>query len=110
MTIIDDQISKWLGNEANVANYRKGIELLEDSGLLNLLQRMGIPNFVHGGSDVNAMAAQAAYSSGFQTALENLKFFEKKYREIVAVKNEVPDFGGALAAFERGDLRKEELD
>lgn len=108
--MIEQQIAEWLKNTAKVAEYRQGLALLESSGVLMLLQRMGIPNFIGMGSDVQVMAAQAAHSSGQQTMLENIRYFEEKYTERVMLKTDVPDFGGLAAAIKRGDLRKEDLD
>ncbi len=112
MSIFDKRVATFLKNEERVALYNEGIEKLRQSGVLDLMVRIGIPNFVKGGSDLNAMAAQAAFSSGYQTCLEHLTDFVDKFSEVLDIKKFdklAADFGGDAAAVSSGLLTKDDI-
>lgn len=112
LNILDKQINNWLKNEVRVNKYISGLQLLEESGIFNILQRIGIPSFINNGYHVQEMASQAAFSSGFQTCLEQLRHFREVYTEAKEVAQTAvgkPNFNGDNLALIRGDLRKEDI-
>jgi hypothetical protein len=112
MNIIREELDEWFKSEERIADYLKGVELLERSGALKLLMRLGIPNLIAHGSDLNIMASQASWSNGYQTCLEQLKYFIRMFQpkdEGVQRAMGEPDFGGIQRALRQGDIRKEDL-
>lgn len=106
------EIRKFLKNEKAVADYRAGMDLLERSGILELLGQLTIPSMIGHGSDVQIMAAQAAWSNGCQTSLRWLKYFEEVFKHELDKedpKSIAPDFGGDTQAIQRGHLTAEEV-
>ena len=108
--MIKKEIANWLNNQEAVALYRQGMSLIEKSGILSVLFRLGIPNLIHLGADANIMASQASWSNGYQTALEQLRYFEELFKGDAkhAVTAIEPDFGGLAEAVRRGDMTSEE--
>lgn len=112
MNIIREELDEWFKSEERIADYVKAVELLERSGVLKMLMRLGIPNLIAHGSDLNVMASQASWSNGYQTCLEQLKYFVRMFqpKEESAVRGMgEPDFGGIQRALKQGDIRKEDL-
>lgn len=97
MKYVDD----FLKNQSAVALYREGIELLERSGLFNVLSRMGLPQIIEGGRDVNVQATQAAYSNGWHKALLHVRELEEMYRVSGDTSTVTPDYGAEQFLKER---------
>lgn len=104
--LLDEKIERWLKNEHAVALYREGIEKLQDSGIIDLLARMGIPGRHFNG---DAAGLDGQWANGFQSALVQLEHFERLFRKPEQRPLEAPDFGGTEDAIKRGDLRREDL-
>lgn len=112
MSKLKEYLARWYRSEAAVGKYGQALLALEDTGALNLLRRMGVPTLINNGSDVNATAAQAAWSNGYQTCLDHIETFvticesyNKKPSDQTSI---VPDFGGLREAVSKGDLTAKE--
>src|SRR5438477_445228 len=91
--------------------YGSGISALKRSGVFDVLRLLGQPHIVFDGKDVNALAAQAARSVGWNAAINTLLSFEKLVEDAVTPKSSpTMGYGGLEAAVKRGDLLKEEAD
>lgn len=106
------EFQNWLKNTELVGLYREGIENLRRSGIFNLLRRMGVPNRVALGSDVNVMASEASFISGFHTSLEYLQYFEERFRHTEEITKDTlnPTFNGDADAIRAGYLTKKDLE
>ncbi len=109
-TPFEKEIESWQKNEAAQANYNEAIALLQKSGLVPILRRLGAPNFVNGGTDAQSMAAQAAFSSGYHTSLEHVIYFNEIFKQQPENVIATPTYGGIEEAIRRGDLTRDEAD
>lgn len=108
---IDDLVSEFLKKESNVADLRQIVFLLKRSGLLEVIRKMGYPRVVSNGSDLNAMAHEGSWSNGFQTALNQIEYFEKYYtnKPDLSAATVKPSFGGKEVALKNQYLSDEDL-
>lgn len=110
MTLLTERLKAWFEDEGSVANYREAIHLLQLSGVFDILRRVGIPVVFDNGENRDVMAGQAHFSAGYQTAIDQLQYFEQMF----AVSQQgatmaPPDFGAESEALRRGHLRPEDL-
>lgn len=110
--MMKDLIEEFLSIDTKVSDYRTAVLLLRRSGFIDLVRRLGHPNVISNGSDLNAMAHEGSWSNGFQTGINQLEFFEKFYAnkgsEGSAIIN--PTFGGAGIAKKEGYLSDKEIE
>lgn len=109
MSILREEIDRWLSDEGMVAQYREGVHLLERSGIFDILRRLGTPDLIDKGKSLEAMAGQAHQSIGFQSCLDTLLYFERLYIKQNAPVLDPPDFGGLNSAIRKGLIREGEL-
>lgn len=104
--MIEEEIAKLLEKEDFLALYNEGMSLLFRSGVFETLKRLGQPKLVFDGKDVNAMAAQAARTIGWNGCLNTLFDFQAIVTNTMASKGSSgPKATDALdAAVKRGDL------
>lgn len=93
--------------------YIEGRNKLVASGVFNALRALGRPQRYDFGKDINQMASEASWSSGWNDCLDSLLHFNEYYlpdEEAVAENNQqqAPDFGAIDLAVSRGDLTEEE--
>lgn len=109
---IEEIIKNWFKFDQNVGDLRVSIDRLSKSKVFDILRRVGVPRILKDGSDVNVMATQAAYSAGYQRAVNDMEFFEQTFNpefQTQAAKALTPDFGGKEAALASGAITKEDL-
>ena len=104
--ILNKKVETWFKNEHKIALYREGLDKLQESGILEVLYRLGIPG-KHSSTEMAAMDGQ--WANGFQSALTQLEHFIEIFQPRLEKPLEVPDFGGTSEALKRGDLRREDL-
>ena len=106
--MIKQEVTKWFNNPSKVRDYLEGVDKLTSSGVLDILQKAGVPVFINNGADPNIMAAQGNYSAGYQTALahvaEFMLYFENQ-RIGIQKDSIVPDFGGHATAVKNGYVK-----
>lgn len=90
----------------------EAVMLLERSGVLPFLRLLARPQVSHGGTDINAMAINGAWSAGANDMLESITDFIARFYVEASKKSDSPSMGfEALKDLkERGDLTEEELD
>jgi len=102
------------GDEQAKTTYIEGRNKLITSGVVNALRAIGRPTRYDSGKDINQMASEAAWSSGWNDCLDSLIHFHEMYlpdeETIAASAQQPPDFGAIDLAVARGDLTKEEAD
>jgi hypothetical protein len=100
------------GDSQSEALYLEGRNKLVNSGVFNALRALGRPTRYEGGKDVQQMASEAAWSSGWNDCLDSLLHFYEFYLppEAPSLGDTQADFGALDLAVERGDLTKEEAD
>lgn len=109
---IPKELQRVINNPDALVLYNEAMSLLFQTGIFDYLRWIARPQMLGSGSDVQAMAAQAARSSGFNEALDLLLNFKEVLEAAIptAPPSVVPDYGGGQAAVEAGLLTKEELD
>ena len=106
-----ERVEEFLKDPEKMEMYRDALALLQHSGMIDLLTWMGMPKVIAAGSDVQMMATQAAWSNGWQSAVENLVTFESTYRKLVEKPEPAPEptYGSKDEAVLRGLMSAEEL-
>lgn len=104
-------IDEFLEQGTKVAKYRQALQLLKESGFLDLLRKFGYPDIIDSGNNPNAMATQAARSHGFQNAVTHFEFF----MELYALKKEsdktvTPTFGAEKSLLKDNLMTQDEID
>ncbi len=85
-------------------------ELLRSSNIINILRQFGRPVISEGGSNIYRTATQAAFSAGYNQALDDILYFKELYMQETTKTNNVKAHFGALdIALSKGDLTKEDL-
>lgn len=104
--IIDD----FLNREDKIKKYKEGVQLLKESGFIELLRKFGYPDMIDQGNNPHAMAAQAARSHGFQNAVSHLEYFLELYA-FNNKKSEVvnPTFGAEDIVLKEKYMSKEDI-
>lgn len=104
--MIELEVAKLLEKEDFLALYNEGMSLLYRSGIFETLKRLGQPKLVFDGKDVNAMAAQAARTIGWNGCLNTLFDFQTIVMNAVASKGgtSTKAFDALDVAVRRGDL------
>lgn len=96
-------------NDTFNAEYSQALSALWRLHILEFLRERGRPRVISLGKDVQIMATQASYSSGYNDCLDDLTgFLEKFLAEPLNSKKLTPDYGGLDLAVERGDLDQKE--
>lgn len=109
MNILDEQLSDLLKNTEKVAQYREAMRLLRETGLFDILRRIGMPSIVDDGENLATMAGQAHYSNGYQTCLDHILYLERLFSVTRKVDQiPVPMFNGLQQAVREGKLTSEE--
>lgn len=107
---LSERLEAWVKDEEAVAKYRQASYLLSESGVIDILRRVGIPVIFDNGANVDVMAGQAHYAAGYQAALDHIRYFEETF---VSERNihvlSPPDFGAEAEALRRGHLRPEDI-
>lgn len=109
--MIEKELAVLRANPQFVSLYLEGMSALFRSGVFGALRLIGRPIILEKGKDVQCMATQAAWSSGFNDAIDVLMNFKEQFID-VEKRAEEPrmDFGGLDYALQRGDITKEEAD
>lgn len=107
--MIKDELLRLNRSPNFIKDYGDAIAALKRSGVLEVLKVLGQPLFVFDGKDINAMAAQAARSVGWNAALHALLNIESLIEEAVEPKT-APEmqYGGLDRAVKSGDILPEE--
>lgn len=112
MNPIRRDIDTFLENEKALELYSEGLRLLRQSGIIDLMRRIGIPKMMYA-ENSSSMAHQGAWANGYQSAIENLVYFKEMFTEEAAdriSKLGPPDYSGVELALKRGYLNKEDLE
>lgn len=90
-----------------LALYNSGMSALYQSGIFEFLRERARPGIKGLGSDIQALATSAAYSAGYNDAIEDLLNFRDLWFDTVNTK--IPmNFGAVDLALAKGDLTEEE--
>jgi hypothetical protein len=110
--IQEKMIKELAANGQALSMYAQGIELLQRSGVLEILKLAYRPKIIlHGNSQQESMALSGAYSAGALDSLEVLVNFKELYMEQErGVSVPRMDFNGIEYAIQKGTLTKEEAD
>lgn len=96
------ELKNFKDNVKAVKYYVEAKKLLMDSGLVNLLRIFSRPYTRDGGRDQNAAAYKAAYTEGYNDALDDLIYFQEKYLVQDLTKKDVHlDFGSKKLAVDK---------
>jgi hypothetical protein len=86
--------------------YIEGKELIKKCGLINMLRVFARPFTFDRGSNVNSAAYSAAFTEGYNKALDDLMYFEDMYlKEELGKKKITATFGALGLAIKKGDLK-----
>jgi hypothetical protein len=110
--ILKSEIDLWFKNEAKVRAFVRGLELVQDSGVLDILRRSGTPIVGNDGGDVNKMAGKAFWNCGYQEAIHRLQHFMAifGYESEVMGELKAPDYGAVDELVRSKIISKEEAD
>jgi len=109
--MIDLILARLRANKASViGEHINAVRSLSVSGILEFLKARAEPSIIGQGTDVQAMATQAARSVGYNEAIRDILYFRELYIDPEKV-NELPrDYGGNQIALASGLLTEEEID
>jgi hypothetical protein len=90
----------------------EGMSNLYQSGVFEFLRELARTQPVDSNSPnyIMLLAAQAEYSRGYNTALDDILNFREKYLDVPDIKKTAPDYGAIDAAIKAGDLTEKEAD
>lgn len=109
--MIDIELQSVKANPQALALYLEGMSALYRSRILEVVRAVGRPRMVKLGESQDVMAAQAAWSAGFNEALDVLLNFKELFLDIKEAPEALRmDFGGVDYAVKRGDITTEEAD
>lgn len=109
--MIDIELQSVKANPQALALYLEGMSALYRSRILEVVRAVGRPRMVKLGESQAVMAAQAAWSAGFNEALDVLLNFKELFLDIKEAPEALRmDFGGVDYAVKRGDITTEEAD
>lgn len=99
------------GDAGFLQKYSALKELLRSSNIINILRQFGRPIISDGGSNIYRTATQAAFSSGYNQALDDMLYFKELYLQEASTKpSDVRAHFGAIGiAVTKGDLTQEDL-
>ena len=104
-----DPLSVITKDASFIGKYTIALSNLWASGIFNFLRAKGLPKVIGMGSDQSIMATQAAWSAGYNEALDDIINFADKYLTPQTSIADVPmDFGATALALARGDITEEE--
>lgn len=93
-----------------LVDYSSGRDFLRKSGIFALLRQFARPFSPDNGANPYIAARAAAYSEGYNAALDDLLYFEEKYLTLgTNSKGIVADFGGLALALRKGDLTEKDI-
>lgn len=97
-------------NSEGRAFYSQALPLLIRSGLISLLRTFARPYAVDNGANPYVAAYQAAFSNGYNQALDDILYFEEMYLQENLGKKEIKATFGALGiAMAKGDLTAKDI-
>ena len=99
-------------NSHRLLQYSQGLELIKQSGVLELLKLLYRPKVIlHGVSQQESMAISGSYSAGAMDVLSVLENFRELYLETISPHSQpAVSFNSVEFAVSRGNLTKEEAD
>ena len=99
-------------NSHRLLQYSQGLELMRQSGVLELMKLLYRPKVIlHGNSQQESMAISGAYSAGAIDVLGVLENFRELYLETISPHSQpAVSFNSVEFAVSRGNLTKEEAD
>ncbi len=105
MTSEWEDLVKWAGVTSNASRVVEFASFARESGLCELLYRLGAPKF---GGNLETVGLKGAYAAGWADLMTVLfKMSSEGKSNKVDIGD--PDFGGIQAALSRGDLKPEDL-
>lgn len=106
----DIELKKFKDTPGAREAYSTGVSLIRKSGIVNFLRIFARPFSVDRGANPHQAAYTAAFTEGYNKALDDLMYFEEMYlTETLGKKKITATFGGIGLALSRGDLTKEEV-
>lgn len=104
------ELDKFKKAPEGLVNYSTGRDFLRKSGIFALLRQFARPFSPDNGANPYIAARAAAYSEGYNAALDDLLYFEEKYLTLSgSSKGVVADFGGLALALKKGDLTEKDI-
>ncbi len=110
--MIAKEVALLKANPQFVSLYLEGMSALFRSRVFDVMRQIGRPIIIDKGKDVQVMANQAAWSAGFNEALDIMMNFKEMFIDEPddTVKDLRMDFGGLDYAVKRGDITQKEAD
>lgn len=102
------EIERIRGSVNALGAYRTGMHALFEAGIIDAMRVLGRPK-IRSDSDATHMAAQGAWSAGWNDCLETFLYFEQLYLNTdTETSNVKMTFGSIDKAQDAGDLTEEE--
>lgn len=97
------------GNASFLTTYLTSVGALFTSGFFDVLREFGRIDISLQDSN-DKLSVKAAYSAGYNAAIDDILNFKEKYMDKPVVTNLTPDFGGRDYAVKVGNLTQKEAD
>lgn len=90
--------------------YLQGLNLIQQSGVLEVLREEAEPQIVSAGANLSSQAIESARSAGYFQCLKDLIYFRERFLiDRPDLNSASPDYGGLSRAYQDGDLTEAEL-
>jgi hypothetical protein len=115
MSLVNEKLNQFFKNQYALGKVNTGLQDLEESGVFDILMRLGVPGLadIKEGSVAEVMAMRGSYASGYHDALDYLRGFLSRFAPDAPVNSATvgsPDFNGTNIAIRNGDITKEDLE
>lgn len=108
--VMSRELKAFRDNAAARDLYSKGVALLRQSGIFNMLRVLARPFAIDSGANPNQSAYMAAFVEGYNTCLDDITYFEEMYLgDISQVKGAKADFGAMKLAMSKGYITEEDV-
>ena len=106
----DIELTKFKNTPGAADLYREGKKLLLQSGIINFFRIFARPFSVDRGANVYTSAYSAAFSEGYNKALDDIVYFEEMYLDDKRGQRKVEaTFGAIPMAMKSGDLKPSDI-
>lgn len=109
-SIAEVELDKFKNSQEGLSLYLDAKGKLIRSGIINLLRIFARPFTRDGGANPYTAAYMAAFTEGYNTALDDIIYFEELYLKEKLGRKSVPaNFGALRIAMAKGDLTEKDL-
>lgn len=108
--VMERELKAFKDNPDAWTSYTQGIALLRKSGIFEILRTLARPFAIEKGANPNQSAYMAAFVEGYNTAIDDVKYFEEMYlNDLSTVKGIEANFGAVKIALDKGFITKEDI-